>query len=165
VSSAWKGERNIMTMGWHTVMEFTPSLVGCIIAASNVSFEMIRKSRECVINIPDADMIDTVAKIGNCDGDAVDKFTRFHLTPGKAAKVKAPLIKECFANFECRLHDARLVNQYNFFIFKVVKAHVAREPRFPKTLHYRGEGVFTVDGGRGRDRRRLFTKWRGSGTF
>jgi hypothetical protein len=27
--------RNIMTMGWHTVMEFTPSLVGCVIAARN----------------------------------------------------------------------------------------------------------------------------------
>jgi len=26
VSSKWKGKTNIMTMGWHTVMEFTPSL-------------------------------------------------------------------------------------------------------------------------------------------
>ena len=119
VSSQWKGERNIMTMGWHTVMEFTPSLVGCIIAESNYSFHLIRKSGECVINIPDAGMIDTVSRIGNCDGDEVDKFARFRLTPRKAAKVEAPLIGECFANFECRLHDARLVNKYNFFIFEV----------------------------------------------
>ena len=27
VSSAHEGRINIMTMGWHTVMEFTPSLV------------------------------------------------------------------------------------------------------------------------------------------
>ena len=26
VSSAWKGKTNIMTMGWHMVMEFAPSL-------------------------------------------------------------------------------------------------------------------------------------------
>ena len=25
ISSAWKGKTNIMTLGWHTVMEFTPS--------------------------------------------------------------------------------------------------------------------------------------------
>jgi flavin reductase (DIM6/NTAB) family NADH-FMN oxidoreductase RutF len=31
VSSMWKGAPNIMTTGWHAVMEFTPSLVGCII--------------------------------------------------------------------------------------------------------------------------------------
>ncbi len=165
VTSQWKGERNIMTMGWHTVMEFTPSLVGCIIAESDHSFEMIRKSRECVINIPDAGMIDTVARIGNCDGDDVDKFARFHLTPRKAAKVKAPLVGECFANLECRLHDARLVNKYNFFIFEVVKAHVAPKPRFPKTIHYRGQGVFTVDGGRAHDRKKLFGKLKEMSNF
>src|ERR1700674_2907690 len=34
VSSAWKGETNIMTMGWHTVMEFEPSLIGCMISSA-----------------------------------------------------------------------------------------------------------------------------------
>lgn len=46
VSSAWKGETNIMTLGWHTVMEFAPSFFGCIISSANYSFEMMRKSRE-----------------------------------------------------------------------------------------------------------------------
>ena len=45
--------------------------------------------------------------------------------------MKAPLIRECFANFECRLHDDSLVETYNFFIFKVVKAHVARVVAHP----------------------------------
>ncbi len=101
VSSAWKGRTNIMTMGWHAVIEFTPSLVGCVIAETNVSFEMIRRSRQCVINVPTADMADTVVGIGNCDGDQVDKFEKFRLTPQAAAKVKAPLIRECYANLEC----------------------------------------------------------------
>ena len=34
VSSAYKGENNIMTMGWHTIMEFSPSLIGCMITAA-----------------------------------------------------------------------------------------------------------------------------------
>ena len=38
VSSALgRRERNIMTMGWHTVMEFTPSLIGCVIAGGNTA--------------------------------------------------------------------------------------------------------------------------------
>jgi len=53
VSLALDGARNIMTMGWHTVMEFTPSLVGCVIAGGNHSFLLIPKSREFVINLPD----------------------------------------------------------------------------------------------------------------
>lgn len=164
VSSAWKGETNIMTMGWHTVMEFTPSLVGCIIASSNHSFEMIKKSKECVINIPTADMVDTVVKIGNSTGGDIDKFAAFGLTPVKATKVKAPIIRECFASLECRVEDTRLVKRYNFFIFRVVKAHVAPKPRFPKTLHYHGEGIFTSDA-RVIDKSRSFTKWKDDPNF
>src|ERR1700735_4940008 len=108
VSSAWKEKYNIMTMGWHTVIEFSPSLVGCVIADDNVSFEMIRKSRECVINVPTTDLVDKVVGIGNCSGDKVDKFEQFGLTPVPVAKVAAPSIQECFANLECRIADARL---------------------------------------------------------
>lgn len=147
VSSAWKGQTNVMTMGWHTVMEFTPSLVGCIIAEGNHSHDMVRRSRECVINLPTDDLARTVVGIGNCSGADVDKFEKFKLTAVPAERVKAPLIKECYASFECRLADARLVRRYNFFIFEVVKAHVAASPKVPRTIHYRGNGEFMVSGG------------------
>jgi flavin reductase (DIM6/NTAB) family NADH-FMN oxidoreductase RutF len=133
-------------MGWHTVMEFTPSLVGCVIAESNHSFELIRRSGECAINLPTTALTDTVVAIGNSTGAAIDKFKEFGLTAGKARDVKAPLIRECHANFECRLHDDALVRKYNFFIFEVVRAHVAVSPRHPQTLHYTGDGVFLVSG-------------------
>ena len=148
VSSMWKGKTNIMTMGRHTVMEFSPSLVGCIIAEDNVSFEMIRRSRECVINVPTTDLVDEVVGIGNCSGDEFDKFDRFRLTAMPASKVGAPLIRECYANLECRIADSRLVKKYNFFIFEVLKAHVAAAPKYPRTLHYRGEGLFLASGKR-----------------
>jgi flavin reductase (DIM6/NTAB) family NADH-FMN oxidoreductase RutF len=146
VSSAWRGEINIMTMGWHTVMEFSPSLVGCVIAGSNHSFDLIRRSKECVINVPTTALTDTVVGIGNCSGATVDKFKRFELTPVPAQFVDAPLIGECHANFECKLRDDGLVDTYNFFIFEVVKAHAMRRPKYSQTLHYTGDGVFMVSG-------------------
>lgn len=146
VSSKWKGKTNIMTMGWHTMMEFTPSLVGCVIASSNHSFDMIRKSGECVINLPPTALTDVVVKIGNTTGAEIDKFQEFGLTPDKAHKVNAPLIRECHAGFECRLYDDALIDKYNFFIFEIVKANVAVSPKHPETLHYTGDGVFMVSG-------------------
>jgi flavin reductase (DIM6/NTAB) family NADH-FMN oxidoreductase RutF len=146
VSSAYGGARNVMTMGWQTVMEFTPSLVGCVISSANHSFEMIRKSRECVINLPTTKLTDVVVGIGNTTGAEIDKFDRLGVTAEKASRVGAPLIAECHANFECRLHDDALVDKYNFFIFEVVKAHVALSPKRPETLHYTGDGVFVVSG-------------------
>lgn len=146
-----------MTQNWHTVMEFQPSLVGCIIATIDDSFELIRKSKECVVNIPEAHLLDTVVKIGNCHGiqEEIDKFKMFGLTPLKASSVKAPLIKECYASFECKLHDDALVKDYNYFIFKIVKAHVAIRPKYPHTMHYRGQGVFMLSG-ENVSRKRLF---------
>jgi flavin reductase (DIM6/NTAB) family NADH-FMN oxidoreductase RutF len=146
VSSAWKGKTNIMTMGWHMIMESSPSLVGCYIWDENHSFDMIRRSKECVINVPTVDLVDEVVGIGNSTGAEVDKFAEFGLTAVKATKVGAPLIKECYASFECRLEDGRQISRYSLFIWKVVKAHVARSPRDPRTLHYRGEGEFMVAG-------------------
>jgi flavin reductase (DIM6/NTAB) family NADH-FMN oxidoreductase RutF len=156
VSSAHKGETNIMTMGWHMIMEFQPSLVGCIISSANHSFEMIRKSRQCVINIPTEDIAATVVKIGNSSGRDIDKFDAFGLTAAPATHVGAPLIAECFANFECRLDDARQIRKYNMFIFEVVKAHVATTPKTPKTIHYRGDGEFMISGENASRYRKLF---------
>ena len=146
ISSALKEKTNVMTMGWYTVMEFTPSLIGCIISNQNHSFNMIKKSKECVINIPTQDLIKKVVGIGNCSGKTMNKFDKFKLTAIAATKVQAPLIKECYANFECQLVDSKLVRKYNFFIFEVVKAHVASSPKYPATVHFRGDGVFMLSG-------------------
>ncbi|HEY3445772.1 MAG TPA: flavin reductase family protein [Myxococcales bacterium] len=156
VSSAYRGATNLMTMGWHTVMEFTPSLVGCVIASSNHSFELIRKSRECVINVPTDDLAPKVVGIGNCSGRDVDKFAAFGLTAVPGAQVKAPLVAECYASLECKLVDARLVRDYNFFIFECVQAHAATSPRYPRTIHYRGDGVFMLSGPTVTKYRKLF---------
>lgn len=146
VSSAYKDQRNIMTLGWHMPMEFTPSLVGCVIASGNHSYEMISRSKNCVINVPTLELATTVAKIGNCSGADTDKFRKFKLTALEPEVVDAPLIAECYANFECKLVDGRLRDKYNFFIFEVVKAHAARTPKYPRTIHYRGDGQFMVSG-------------------
>ena len=105
VSSAWKDGTNIMTMGWHMVMGFEPSLIGCYIWSDNHSFDMIRKSKACVINIPTDDLATKVVGIGNTSGRDIDKFTKFRLTAVPGTKVEAPLVEECYANFECKLVD------------------------------------------------------------
>ena len=142
VSSAHGGKRNIMTMGWHTVMEFTPSLVGCVIAGGNYSYDLIRRSRECVINLPTTALTEVVVGIGNTTGAEIDKFERFKLTGEKATRVRAPLIRECHANLECRLADDSLVDKYNFFIFEVLKAHVARVAQASKDTSLHGRRRF-----------------------
>lgn len=146
VTSAWSGESNIMTMGWHMMMQFDPALLGCYIWSGNHSYELIRNSQQCVINVPTLELVDQVVAVGNNTGSAVDKFGQFGLTPTAATRVEAPLIAECYASFECQLYDAKLIDEYGLFIWEVVKAHVDRAVEQPRTLHYRGGGQFMVAG-------------------
>jgi flavin reductase (DIM6/NTAB) family NADH-FMN oxidoreductase RutF len=128
------------------MMEFEPPLVGCVISGRNASFDTLKATKQCVINIPTLELAKQVVGVGNCSGRTVDKFAKFGLTPVEAAEVQAPLIKECYASLGCKVADTRLVNRYNFFILEVVQAWVDTAVKQPQTLHHRGSGVFAVAG-------------------
>lgn len=144
ISSAWKGRTNIMTLGWH--MMFGWDQVATYIWNANHSFNLIRKSAACVINVPTADMAETVVGIGNCHGGKIDKFEQFGLTPVEGDAIEVPSIAECYASFECTLADESLIDSRGIFLWNVVKARVAATPKNPKTIHYRGDGEFMLGG-------------------
>ena len=146
VTTWHRGRPNVMTMSWHTMMEFEPPLVGCVISARNFSFAAVSKTRQCVLNIPTAEMAAAVVGCGNTSGRKIDKFAKFGLTPVPAKIVDPPLIAECYANLECRVVDGRLLNKYNFFVLEVLRASVVPSIAAPRTLHHRGRGVFMVAG-------------------
>jgi flavin reductase (DIM6/NTAB) family NADH-FMN oxidoreductase RutF len=124
VTTARAGRMNVMPMSWHTMMEFLPPLVGCVVSNQNYTFEILRTTGECVINVPTVELAKKVVRCGNTSGRSVDKFKTIGLTPVAASVVKAPLIVECYANLECKVVDRKLVTQYNFFVLEVVKAWI-----------------------------------------
>ncbi|MEW6776606.1 MAG: flavin reductase family protein [Bdellovibrionota bacterium] len=146
LSTARKGRANILTQSWHTMIDFEPPLVGCIVGDRSHTFEILKATRECVINIPSVELAKKAVACGNVSGRKVDKFKRFGLTPLPASRVKAPLIKECFANLECKVIDARMASKYNLFILEVVKAWIDPSRKNPKSIHHLGMGRFMVAG-------------------
>jgi flavin reductase (DIM6/NTAB) family NADH-FMN oxidoreductase RutF len=146
LATAGKDCPDVMAMSWHTMMEFEPPLVGCVVSGRHESFARLRRSRECVLAIPEADIAAKVVACGNLSGRKVDKFATVGLTAVPASQVQAPLVAECYANLECRVADTRLVNTYNFFVLEVVRAWVDPARKAPQTLHHRGYGVFMVAG-------------------
>jgi len=146
LSTAHKGRMNAMTLSWHTMLEFEPPLVGCVVSARDFSFTALKATRECVLNIPTADLARQVVGVGNCSGRDVDKFQAFGLTSMPAKQVQAPLIAQCHAHLECRVVDTRMVNRYNFFVLEVLKAWIDPGVTDPRTLHHRGRGAFMVAG-------------------
>jgi flavin reductase (DIM6/NTAB) family NADH-FMN oxidoreductase RutF len=146
LTTAHRGRRSVMPMSWHTMMEFEPPLVGCVISNANFSFGLLRASRQCVLNIPNLDLIAPAVRCGNCSGRDIDKFRAFGLTPVPAARVSAPLIAEYPVNLECRVVDGSRVAKYNCFVLEVVQAWRAARPKRLQTVHHQGYGRFMIAG-------------------
>jgi len=134
---------NVMTISWTIVLDFTP-VFAITTGEWNYSFTALRKTKECVISIPTVDMLDKVVGIGTCSGIDTDKFSKFKLTPVKGRIVKAPLIKECLANIECKVAD--IVKKYNIVVLEGVAAYFDISRKEKRTVHAVGDGTFIVDG-------------------
>lgn len=143
---ARNGQRNVMPMSWHTMLEFEPPLVGCVVSDRNHSFAALKATRECVLAIPTAELAPQVVRCGNCSGRDVDKFAVIGLTALPATQVRAPLVAECHANLECRVVDTRMVKRYSLFVLEVLKAWIDLRVTDPRTLHHRSYGAFMVAG-------------------
>ena len=146
VTTARNGRPNIMTMSWHTMIDFEPPILGCVVSDRSYTFGILKATRECVINIPAAELAKKVVECGNVSGRNVDKFNAFRLTPIKSSRVKPPMIDECYANLECKVIDAKMAARYNLFILEVVRAWVDPLKKNPRTIHHCGKGVFMVGG-------------------
>ncbi|MEQ8236975.1 MAG: flavin reductase family protein [Syntrophomonadaceae bacterium] len=135
---------NIMTISWHMVTDFTPTLA-MTTGPWNYSFKALMKTNECVLAVPTVDLAEKVVGVGACSGKNTDKFKEFGLTPLPGGVVKSPLIAECIACLECRvtgyLEDPGIV------LLKGVKAWIDMGRKERRTFHANGDGTFVVDGG------------------
>jgi len=134
---------NVMTISWTMALDFAARFA-ITTGPWNYSYAALEASRECVVAIPTADLIDVVVGVGTCSGVDTDKFAQFKLTRLKAQHVRPPLIKECIANIECKVID--IIDQYNIVILEGVAAYFDGDRKEKKTLHAVGDGSFRVDG-------------------
>lgn len=159
------GTHNVMTIGFHMMIQHSgPALIGACIGPWDASYSILKKNKECVLAIPSVEMAETVADIGNCSGEEVDKWSKFGLDALPASKVKAPLVGNdtVIANVECVVEDTKLVGAYNLWVLRAVKAwsnpDVKKGRDGGKMFHHRGDGTFVVDGEK-LDLRERMVKW------
>lgn len=148
---------NIMTMGFHMMIQHEePTLVGACIGPWDKSFDNLKRTGQCVLAVPAAELLEQVVDIGNCSGETVDKWDAFEMIPVEPPEsplppetdpeledgeekgqsymelertARAPLVggKDIMANIQCVVHDRALVATYNLWILRVVRAWVNRD--------------------------------------
>jgi len=122
-----EGEPNIITLAWAGTVCSEPPMVGLGIRPSRHSHKLITDSREFVVNIPTAKILKETDYCGVTSGRDVDKFSETNLTPERADKVKAPLIRECPVNLECRLKSVVPLGAHDLFIGEIVQVHIDQD--------------------------------------
>jgi flavin reductase (DIM6/NTAB) family NADH-FMN oxidoreductase RutF len=113
---------NIITIGWTGIVCSDPPMVSISIRPHRHSAAIIKESNEFVINIPTEELLGKTDRCGVISGRDHDKFGEVGLTPLKASKVGAPLIKECPVNLECVVKEIRPLGAHDLYIAEVVAA-------------------------------------------
>lgn len=121
------GRPNMLTIAWTGIMASTPPMVSISLQPTRHSVTALKETGEYVINIPSANLVRKVDYCGIVSGKDVDKFAATGLTEAPAAYVKAPLIKECPMNLECRVKHILNLGSHEAYIAEVLAVHYNEE--------------------------------------
>lgn len=122
-SIAKDGKPNVMACAWATPVSEEPPIVVVCVSKESYTAELIRQTKEFVINIPTKKLLKALWICGKTSGRDTDKFKKAGLKYSKAKSVKSPVIDECIGHIECKLWKAVDAGECYAFFGKVISAY------------------------------------------
>ena len=120
VSCGDMDKSNIITVAWTGIINTDPAMCYVSIRPSRYSYEIIKNTKEFVINLTTKDLSFATDWCGVKTGAKVDKFKEMHLTKEKANFVKCPMIKESPVSVECRVKDIVELGSHHMFVAEIL---------------------------------------------
>lgn len=117
------GGANVMAAGWAAIASGEPLMFMLGIDDGAYTYELIRKTKEFVVAFPNEKMAAEVIFAGTRHGRNCDKLSESALRVEKAGRVKAPLLADAVANFECKLVCIYKPGDCPLIIGRVIAAH------------------------------------------
>jgi flavin reductase (DIM6/NTAB) family NADH-FMN oxidoreductase RutF len=107
VSVGSDGRPNVMTIGWLLLGRSYHENPIAVVAVrpARYTFKLLDEIEEFVISVPGPELEKAVTFCGEKSGRDLDKFKEAGLTPIPSVHVRAPSIKECIINIECRIYN------------------------------------------------------------
>jgi flavin reductase (DIM6/NTAB) family NADH-FMN oxidoreductase RutF len=114
---------NIITISWTGTINTDPAMCYISIRPSRHSYDIIKRTKEFVINLTTKDLAYQTDWCGVKSGKDFDKFKEMKLTPEASGLIKAPMIKECPISIECRVTEIKPLGSHDMFIAEVLAVH------------------------------------------
>lgn len=121
------GKNNIITVAWAGTICTNPPMLSISVRPERYSYEMIKSTKEFVVNLTTKDLVRACDYCGVTSGRDVDKFEKMKLTPIKLPNASVPGIKESPVNIECRVKKIEELGSHTMFIADVVGVTVDDE--------------------------------------
>ena len=123
VSCGTMEKSNIITVAWTGIINTDPAMVYISVRPERYSHNIIKKSKEFVINLTSRGLVRQTDWCGVKTGAKVDKFKETKLTKEKAEYVKCPMIKESPVSVECKVIEQKDLGSHTMFVAKVLAIH------------------------------------------
>ena len=120
VSSGNMEKSNIITVAWTGILCTNPAKVYISIRPERYSYNIIKESKEFVINLTNKELAFATDWCGVKSGRDVDKFKEMKLTKQKANFVNCPMIKESPVSVECKVTEIKELGSHHIFIADVL---------------------------------------------
>ena len=131
VSCGTMEEANIITVAWTGVINTNPAMVYISVRPERYSYDIIKKSKEFVINLTNEELAYATDWCGVKSGKDIDKFEKMQLTKERATIVKCPMIEEAPVSIECKVKEIKKLGSHDMFLAEVLAVN-ADEKYFDK---------------------------------
>ena len=152
VSASAGGKDDVMTAAWHTSISARPPLYGVALTTKRFTYHLITESSEFAVNFIPLEKAALAAAVGGSSGHQIDKFARLNIEKEKSLKTAAPILKDAYAAYECKLVDSRPYGDHVWVVGEIVAVHFLEEAFTPteyldlakmKPLLYLGSDFYT----------------------
>ena len=124
ITSGTKKSPNVMTAAWTGIICSEPALTYISLRPSRYTYDLVKKNREFVINLPTVKIANAVDTVGVKSGRDINKFALCGLTAEPASKIKTPQIAECPVSLECKVLEIRSFGTHDMFLAEIVAVNV-----------------------------------------
>ena len=111
---------NILTIAWTGILNSDPAMVYISVRPTRYSYNIIKESKEFVINLTTEELAYATDWCGVRSGEKFDKFKEMKLTKQEANIVKCPLIKESPVSIECKVKEIVKLGSHDMFVAEVL---------------------------------------------
>lgn len=115
---------NIFTVAWISTICTKEPIIAMGVRPERLSYQYIKESGECVINLPTRDLVKIVDYCGVVSGKKEDKIKHFNLQLNEGISITTPSLQDSPVALECKVKSITPLGTHDLFLLEVLNVKV-----------------------------------------